>query len=69
MAKKERTLYVQRKDGRNVETVDEFPAETREDRKYARQMLNEYQIADPSAQHYLSRRACKGWNEAPQVSQ
>lgn len=69
MAQKERTLYVQRKDGRSVETVDEFPAGTREERRYARAMLSEYAMADPSARHYLSSRACKGWNEDTQVSQ
>jgi hypothetical protein len=43
------------------ETVDEFDT-----RKEARAMLAEYRMADPTAHHYLSSRACKGWDdEAP----
>ncbi len=52
--------YIQRKDGRDLETVDEFDT-----RKEARAMLAEYRMADPSAHHYLSRRPCKGWNDEP----
>ena len=50
--------YIQRKDGRTVETVDEFDS-----RKEALAMVREYRIADPSADHYLSRRPCKGWED------
>jgi hypothetical protein len=56
--------YIQRKDGRYVETVDEF-----ETRKEARAMLAEYQFADCSASYYLSTRACKAWREASQPSE
>ena len=38
------------------ETVDEFDT-----RKEARAMLSEYQMSDPSAQHYLSSRPCATW--------
>jgi len=48
--------YVQRKDGRSLETVDEF-----ESYREALKMLAEYQLADPSATYYLSRRPCKNW--------
>jgi hypothetical protein len=58
------TLYIQRKDGRDVETVDEF-----ETRKEARAMLEEYQLADRSAVYYLSSRPCKAWREASQPSE
>ena len=50
--------YIQRADGRNLETVDEF-----ETYKEARAMLAEYRIADPSADHYISSRPCKGWKD------
>jgi hypothetical protein len=50
--------YIQRKDGRTLETVDEFST-----RREARTMLAEYQTADPTARHYLSTRPCKGWND------
>ena len=51
--------YIQRKDGRYLETVDEFP-------KYreAVQMVREYRIADPSANYYISSRACHEWRES-----
>lgn len=58
-----RTRYIQRKDGRTVETVDEFPYDTREDRQEARRCVGEYNLSDPTAHHYLSRRPCKGWND------
>lgn len=48
--------YIQRKTGRELETVDEF-----ETLKEARAMLKEYKMADTSAEYYISRRACKGW--------
>ena len=49
-------VYIQRKDGRHLETVDEF-----ETWKEARKMVIEYRISDSSAIFYLSRRACKEW--------
>lgn len=52
--------YVQRRDGRNLETVDEFDT-----RREALAMLAEYRMSDPSAAFYLSRRPCAGWNDAP----
>lgn len=48
--------YIQRKDGSDLETVDQFDT-----RKEARAMLAEYRMADPYASYYLSSRACKGW--------
>lgn len=56
-------VYVQRIGQGQRETVDEYPADTREQRKYAREMLGEYQLSDPSARYYLSRRPCKAWTE------
>lgn len=50
--------FIQRKDGRNLETVDEFATW-----KEARAMLAEYCMADPSAAHYISSRPCKGWRD------
>lgn len=48
--------YIQRKDGKDLETVDEF-----ETRKEARLMLKEYQLSDNSAHYYTSLRCCKDW--------
>jgi len=48
--------YIQRKDSRYLETVDELDS-----RKEARKMLAEYRISDPSANYYLSSRPCKAW--------
>lgn len=53
-----RMIYIQRKDNRQLETVDEF-----ETRKEAHAMLAEYRMADPSAHYYLSSRPCKDWRE------
>ena len=50
--------YIQRKDSRYLETVDEFDT-----RKEARAMLVEYRMADRSASYYLSSRPCKDWRE------
>lgn len=50
------TYYIQRKDSRYLETVDEFPTS-----EEARAMLTEYQLADPSARHYISTRCCANW--------
>lgn len=49
-------IYIQRKDGHQLETVDEFPT-----RKEALAMLREYRLADWSATYYLSTRPCKAW--------
>jgi hypothetical protein len=48
--------YIQRKDGKQLETVDEFAT-----RKEARAMAWEYRYSDPSAQYYVSTRPCKNW--------
>ena len=52
-------LYIQRRDARYLETVDEFSTW-----KEARAMLAEYQLSDPSAYYYISRRCCRAWKEA-----
>jgi hypothetical protein len=51
-------IYIQRKEGRDLETVDEFPT-----MKEARAMLIEYRISDPSAHYYTSTRPCNNWKE------
>jgi len=50
--------YIQRKDKNQLETVDQFDSY-----KEASAMLAEYQLSDPTAQHYISQRACKDWND------
>ena len=49
-------IYIQRRDSRHLETVDEF-----ETIKEARAMLAEYIMADSTARYYISRRPCKAW--------
>lgn len=49
-------IFIQRKDSRQLETVDEF-----DNLKAARAALIEYRISDPTATYYLSRRPCKQW--------
>lgn len=48
--------FIQRKDGRNLETVDEFDT-----RKEARAMLAEYRLSDRFADYYISARPCRDW--------
>lgn len=50
--------YIQRKENRQLETVDQF-----ESRKEAREMLKEYRLSDPSASYYISSRPCKDWKD------
>jgi hypothetical protein len=52
------TYYIQRRDGHNLETVDE--TESKKDASY---LVLEYSIADPSGEYYVSSRACKDWKE------
>ena len=60
---KGRTRYIQRKGQGHLETVDEFPANTKEERQEIRRCLEEYRMGDPSAHYYTSGRACKAWKE------
>lgn len=50
--------YIQRRGNGYLETVDEFDT-----RKEANRMLTEYQMADPTADHYISSRCCANWRE------
>ena len=64
-----RTIYINRKDDYgNLETVDEFSVNDFKGRisflKYAREMLNYYQLGDRSAHYYMSQKACKDWYES-----
>ena len=52
------SYYIQRKDGRHLETIDEFPY-----RSLARKMLAEYQVADPTVTHYIRTRCCANWKD------
>jgi len=49
-------IYIQRRDSRQLETVDEF-----ETVKEARAALIQYRISDKAATYYLSRRPCNHW--------
>lgn len=52
--------FIQRRDApRSVETIDEF-----DNAKEAHRMAKEYNAADPSAWHYVSRVPCKSWRES-----
>lgn len=50
--------YVNRYDGRNVETVDHADS-----RKEARRLVREYRLADTSAEYRVSSRATREWRE------
>ncbi len=59
-----KTMYVNcKRSGWGIETVDEFPANTRDERKEARRCLNEYRICDSTAYYYLSQRSTKDWKD------
>ncbi len=51
-------FYIQRRGDGYLETVDEFTTH-----KEARAMLVEYRMSDPTAQFYISSRACRAWNQ------
>ena len=53
--------YIQRKDGRNLETVDEFVSG-----REAMDAVKEYRFSDSSATYYISKKPCKAWKEAGQ---
>lgn len=54
--------YINRKDqSKEKETVDEFPYNTKEEKREAERCLREYQLSDPSAQYYLSYKPTKCW--------
>jgi hypothetical protein len=55
-------IYIQRKGQGYLETVDEF-----ETRREALDMLKEYRMSDPSADYYISSRACKNWDNDREV--
>jgi hypothetical protein len=52
-------LYIQRRDARQLETVDEFSGY-----REAVRCLREYRMGDPAGTYYLSTRACRAWREA-----
>lgn len=51
--------FINRKDNRELETIDEFATS-----KEAYAMVREYNLTDPFAQYYVSRHACKAWKES-----
>lgn len=52
-------FYIQRRSGRDLETIDQF-----ETRKEATDACHEYNLADKSAYHYVSRSACKAYKQS-----
>lgn len=57
-----KTRYINMQDGRDIETIDEFPANTREERRELQKMLNEYRLAYGGHGFiYISQRATKNW--------
>lgn len=57
-----KTIYINFRGAQGVETVDEFPYNNREERKYAREMLTEYNLAMGGC--YLSQRSTKEWKNS-----
>lgn len=56
-------VYVNMKHNNKVETVDEFPFNNTQERRYAREMVNNYNDSDRSHYYYLSQRCTKEWRE------
>jgi len=56
---KAKTIYINIKGVYGVETVDEFPYTTRDERIEARKMIREYSLCMPVA--YMSTRCTKDW--------
>lgn len=57
-----KTIYVNcRWSGMPVETVDEFPFNTRDEKKEARRCLAEYRMSDNTGNYYLSQRCTNDW--------
>lgn len=54
-------VYIQRRCGSDLETVDEFENNSREDLKYINNMLAEYRMSELNARYYKSSRPCRGW--------
>jgi hypothetical protein len=52
-------VYIQRREGKDLETVDEFTS-------YSEAKINivEYRSSDNAATYYLSTRACKAWHQS-----
>ena len=50
--------FIQRKQDGKVETIDEL-----RDSREAHRLAAEYNLADKSAIHYVSRQPCKAWRE------
>ena len=52
-------FYIQRRESRNnIETVDELTTY-----REACEVCREYNVADPTAWHYVSRKPTKAWDE------
>jgi hypothetical protein len=52
------TFYIQRKQGGNVETIDEV-----DDRREAHRLAAEYNLSDRTAYHYVNRAPSKSWSD------
>ena len=57
------TKYINRRGQGYLETVDEFPVNTREERAELKRCLGEYRLSDRSAEYYISTRCCKNWKQ------
>lgn len=51
-------LYINRKDGFNHETVNEYDETERED---AKQDLAQYRQSDPAGVYFLAGKPCRNW--------
>lgn len=61
--KSNKTIYINSKRNGKIETEDQFPNNTRQDKKYSKDMLKEYQMSDQTANYYLSQRSTKDWRD------
>lgn len=56
-----RYINIAARDGNPIETVDEFPYDTKEERKEFSRCLGEYRFGDTYNSYYSSQKATKEW--------
>lgn len=56
-------MFINIKNSEGVETVDELPTATKEQRKEFKRVLNEYNWSDSYNNYYSSQRCTKEWRK------
>lgn len=58
---KTKTRYINIETPHNIDTVAQFPYNTKEERKYFAKILKEYQLSDKYNTYYSSQRCTNDW--------